>query len=116
MNIVKTPKSTGNNILNALLAIAVTCLLIVSPMSNAASKAKEPASKSQSEMVVAKVNINQSDAETIAQVLEGVGLKKAEAIVAYRKAHGSFKSIEQLTAVKGIGEKTVAKNKGKIVL
>ena len=41
---------------------------------------------------------------------------KAEAIVAYRKANGAFKSAEQLALVKGIGLKTVEKNRDRIVV
>ena len=41
---------------------------------------------------------------------------KAQAIVDYRKAHGSFKSAEQLALVKGIGLKTVEKNRDRIVV
>lgn len=57
------------------------------------------------------VNINKADAETIAQSLNGIGLKKAEAIIQYRKENGAFKTLVELTNVKGIGEKTVKKNK-----
>ena len=39
-----------------------------------------------------------------------------QAIVAYRKANGAFKSAEQLTLVKGIGLKTVEKNRDRIVV
>jgi competence protein ComEA len=34
-----------------------------------------------------------------------VGIKKAEAIVAYRSEHGPFKSVDELVNVKGIGDK-----------
>jgi len=62
------------------------------------------------------VNVNSADAQTIADSLKGVGLKKAEAIVEYRKANGSFDSAMELTEVKGIGEKTVIKNRDDIAL
>ena len=62
------------------------------------------------------VNINTADAETIARVLNGVGLKKAEAIVQHRETHGRFDSAADLIAVKGIGESTVEKNADKIVV
>ena len=62
------------------------------------------------------VNINTADAATLAEVLTGVGLAKAEAIVAYRKEHGGFKSVEQLSEVKGIGEKLVKANQERIVV
>ena len=63
-----------------------------------------------------KVNINTADAATIDRVLLNIGASKAQAIVAYRKANGAFKSPEQLTLVKGIGLKTVEKNRDRIVV
>lgn len=63
-----------------------------------------------------RVNVNTADAATMDQVLLNIGPSKAQAIVAYRKAHGSFKSAEQLALVKGIGLKTVEKNRDRIVV
>lgn len=63
-----------------------------------------------------KVNVNTADAATIDRVLVNVGPAKAEAIVAYRKENGAFKSAEQLAQVKGIGLKTVEKNRDRIVV
>ena len=65
---------------------------------------------------LAAVNVNQADAATIAEELKGIGLSKATAIVAYREKNGPFKTIEQLTEVKGIGLKTVEKNRQDIKL
>ena len=69
-----------------------------------------------SALAVDKVNINTADAATIDRVLLNIGHAKAEAIVAYRKAHGAFRSAEQLALVKGIGLKTVEKNRDRIVV
>lgn len=63
-----------------------------------------------------KVNINTADAAAIDEALVNIGPAKAEAIVAYRKAHGSFKSAEQLALVKGVGLKTIEKNRDRIVV
>ncbi len=63
-----------------------------------------------------QVNINSADAATLAQTLEGVGEQKASAIVAHRKKHGPFKSVDALDQVKGIGEKTLEKNRARIAL
>jgi competence protein ComEA len=63
-----------------------------------------------------KVNVNTADARTIDRVLVGVGPSKAEAIVAYRKANGAFKSADQLASVKGIGLATIEKNRDRIVV
>jgi competence protein ComEA len=57
-----------------------------------------------------QVDINTADAETISAELNGIGLSKAKAIVEYRKKHGPFRSAEDLSLVKGIGERTVEKN------
>ncbi|MEM7610055.1 MAG: helix-hairpin-helix domain-containing protein [Pseudomonadota bacterium] len=62
------------------------------------------------------VNINTANAETIAAELDGVGITKARAIVAYRNANGPFKTAEALTQVTGIGERTVALNAKNIVV
>lgn len=63
-----------------------------------------------------KVNINTADAATLDRVLVGVGPSKAQAIVAYRKQHGAFRSADQLANVKGIGLATIEKNRGSIML
>lgn len=60
------------------------------------------------------VNINKADAKTISQSLKGIGLIKATAIVQYRKENGAFKKLKDLVNVKGIGEKTIKKNKSDI--
>lgn len=79
--------------------------------------AGEPDSSTEAGQVISKVNINTADAETIAASLKGIGLKKAQAIVAYREQlGGSYSSLEQLLEVKGIGEKTLAKLKSNLSL
>ncbi|MGI9248828.1 MAG: ComEA family DNA-binding protein [Woeseiaceae bacterium] len=60
------------------------------------------------------VNVNTADAETISAELKGVGLSKAAAIVEYRKKHGPFKNVDDLSLVKGIGERTVDLNRSDI--
>jgi len=60
------------------------------------------------------VNVNTADAETIAEALNGIGMAKAEAIVEYRKKHGPFKNADELSLVKGIGERTVDRNRADI--
>ena len=60
------------------------------------------------------VDINTADAETISAELKGVGLAKAKAIVEYRQKHGPFRSPDDLSLVKGIGERTVELNRSDI--
>lgn len=62
------------------------------------------------------VNINQADAATIAKSLDGIGQSKAEAIVAWREAHGPFKKADDLKHVKGIGKATIERNRSAIQL
>lgn len=61
-------------------------------------------------LFAAPVNVNTADAQTIAESLSGIGLKKAEAIIKYRQENGPFKAAQDLANVSGIGEKTVQKN------
>jgi competence protein ComEA len=63
-----------------------------------------------------KVDVNSADAATIDRVLLNIGPSKAQAIVAHRDANGPYKSLEQLAKVKGIGLKTVEKNRDRIDL
>ena len=63
-----------------------------------------------------RVNVNTADAATIAAKLDGVGLKKAQAIVSYREANGRFDAAGDLANVKGIGAATVARNADRIVV
>ncbi len=62
------------------------------------------------------VNINTADAATLDRVLLNIGPSKAQAIVDYRKANGAFRSAEQLALVKGVGLKTIEKNRDRISL
>jgi len=62
------------------------------------------------------VNINQASAAQIAKALDGVGPAKAQAVVAWREAHGAFKSVDELKFVKGFGKATIERNRDAIVL
>ena len=62
------------------------------------------------------VNVNTASAEEIATLLKGIGEKKAQEIVDYRNEFGPFKAAADLTNVKGIGEATIKKNEGRILL
>lgn len=57
-----------------------------------------------------QININTADALTIAENLNGIGEKKAQAIIEYRDQHGQFKNADDLVKVKGIGFKLLERN------
>lgn len=57
------------------------------------------------------LDINTATASQFAAVMSGVGMKKADAIIAYREANGRFNSVEELSSVKGIGTGLLARNK-----
>ena len=73
-----------------------------------AAKAAAPAQQE-------SVNINTADLQVLT-TLRGIGPKKAEAIIAWRKANGGFKTVEQFTEVKGIGASTLEANRKNIRL
>ncbi|MGC6767629.1 helix-hairpin-helix domain-containing protein [Enterococcus sp. LJL51] len=60
-----------------------------------------------------KVNLNTASEQEL-MTLSGIGQKKAQEIINYREAHGKFKSINELTNITGIGEKTIEKLKDDI--
>lgn len=81
------------------IATALACLLLAS-----SAWAGQP------------VNVNAASAEALAEALDGIGLSKAQAIVAYRNANGPFRHADELVKVKGIGLSTVDRNREYILL
>jgi competence protein ComEA len=59
------------------------------------------------------IDMNKASVEEL-KTLNGIGAKKAEAIVHYRTEHKCFKNKDDLLNVKGIGKKLLEKNEGKI--
>ncbi|MGO4501847.1 MULTISPECIES: ComEA family DNA-binding protein [unclassified Dyella] len=62
------------------------------------------------------VNVNTADAATLSNSLDGIGPSKAKAIVAYREEHGPFKTVADLSHVKGVGPATLERNRSAILL
>lgn len=55
-----------------------------------------------------KVNINTADAAKLTS-LNGIGMTRAEAIIAYRESHGAFAEIDDIKNVSGIGDSSFEK-------
>ncbi|MDD4310549.1 MAG: ComEA family DNA-binding protein [Candidatus Cloacimonetes bacterium] len=74
---------------------------------------KEPKTKSSKSTSTTMVNLNTA---TLAELctLAGIGEVKAQAIIDWRKENGNFGSIEDFTKVKGIGVKTLEKNRARL--
>ena len=88
------------------------CLAFLAGTTSVAALAVETAQPkaAQTAPVAAKVNLNTADADTLARELVGIGAAKAEAIIAHRKAHGPFATVDELLEVKGIGTAILEKN------
>jgi len=62
------------------------------------------------------INVNSATGAELADALDGIGQTRGQAIVDFRETYGDFKSVEALTQVKGIGLKTVERNRSYIML
>ncbi|WP_254446310.1 helix-hairpin-helix domain-containing protein [Pantoea sp. MBD-2R] len=62
------------------------------------------------------VSINQATAEQLSAVMNGVGLKKAQAIINYREQYGPFTQLDQLKEVPGMGNALVERNVSRLKL
>lgn len=65
-------------------------------------------------LLFSSVDINTANADELSS-LNGIGTSKAKAIISYRQSH-CFKSIDELVNVKGIGSKTIEKNKSDLTV
>ena len=79
------------------LALALASQFVVLPLANAA------------------VNLNTASKEELIAVV-GIGPANAQAILDYRKANGSFKTVDDLKNVKGIGAKRLEKFKDQLTI
>ena len=98
--------------------LAITTVLALSAValpSYAKVNAEQPVIKTATKEKLDKINLNIAGAKEIAEVLTGIGMKKAQAIVEYRQTHGKFTKVEELAKVKGIGVATLAKNENRII-
>lgn len=98
--------------------LAAALLITVAPVTLAATATNTPAAQKPTATAQTtptpttspRININTANVMDLAR-LSGIGPVKAEAIVRFRNEHGNFSSIDDLTAVTGIGPATVEKNR-----
>jgi competence protein ComEA len=83
-------------------SVFLGCLLLVVTMQ---ANAADPSPK---------VDMNRADAAQLDALLEGVGEKKAQAIVAWRQQHGVFRSVADVAKVKGMA-RLAEKNRARMV-
>lgn len=62
-----------------------------------------------------KIDINRADAAALA-TLNGIGPTRAEAIVEYRRINGPFRSVDELTEVKGLGAFVLERNRDRLTV
>ena len=95
------------------LALLLTLLL---PPAQAADAPRSVASASRpvASAVSGRINVNTANVAALT-ALKGVGKKKAQAIVAYRREHGPFNSLDQFEEVPGIGPALIENNRGRII-
>lgn len=104
----KGDKAEAAQTANSAAASAPAASTSTSASSSAASASSGPASGD-------LINLNTATAADL-QKLNGIGEKKAEQIIAYRQEKGSFKSIDELKEVSGIGDKTFAAIKDQLTI
>lgn len=103
----KVVVETGVSIASVTTPIVASAAPAGDAVLPSASEAESPSgdaapSPSASATVTEKININTADSELL-QTLPGIGVKRAEEIIAYRTANGPFQTIYDLTLVSGIG-------------
>ncbi|HAL67972.1 helix-hairpin-helix domain-containing protein [Pseudomonas putida] len=105
------------NLLTALLLPLVASLsfTVNAAPSNTTTMVEPMAMVAQaSQQATPLVDLNSADALTLQKELNGIGKTKAEAIVAYREAHGPFASVDELLEIKGIGNALLERNRDKL--
>ncbi|MCW8407968.1 helix-hairpin-helix domain-containing protein [Legionella sp. PATHC035] len=94
--------------------IATALSLSVITLSAHAVIPKDSSVKKKPPLVIHKIDLNTADLSTLTGSVKGIGKKRAEAIIAYRKSHHGFKSLEELADVKGLGQRFMTTNRDKL--
>lgn len=94
--------------------IAVVLSLFVAVFPVHATLSKQSAVQKPPPTVVHKIDLNKADLTALTGSIKGIGKKRAEAIIAYRQSHHGFKSLDELSEVKGLGQRFVTVNHDKL--
>lgn len=94
---------------NLIAAIVLTLFTLMASASFANTKNANTLNKADAtEQRVQKLNINQASLEQL-EAIPGLGKSKAQAVLDYIAKNGAIKNSNELTNVKGIGNKLAAK-------
>lgn len=110
--------NSGEFVIETQTAQTVQAAVQETQAASAAARSGDSAETAPSETEAAateKININTATEEEL-MTLPGIGEVRARAIIAYRTQIGAFVSVEQLTDVDGIGEKTLEKIRDRITV
>lgn len=92
----------------------ISCFILSGPAIAASASQAQPASAVSAEPTAGpKVNINSADVETLC-TLKGIGPALALRIKEFREQHGPFKTPEDITQVRGVGNTILEWNKNMI--
>ena len=109
------------SITNAVLGLALAVMMLgnanATPCFDDPQRAYEYLLAKEAATVQARdqktVDINRASEGELTS-LHGIGSSKAQAIILYREMFGSFKAVDELAKVKGIGAKTIENNRGRL--
>ncbi len=87
----------------AIVVVCVACVLATHVMQVDESNADDV-------VIDSRIDLNHATAAEF-DLLDGIGPKLSQRIIEDREARGPFKSVANLQRVKGIGPKTLAKNR-----
>lgn len=102
--------------LSSILFAVLATLSVATHAATPATPNLPQSSSAQPTGVMAKVNLNTADAETLRRELSGIGATKAQAIVAHRDTNGAFTSVDEMLEVNGIGKSLLDRNIDKLTI